>query len=118
MYTKPQGYVPTLGAYVRSTVPLAGAGAVFAAVTCASTSLRGKDDKLNYFLGGSAAGGIIGVAARTFRVGVPVAAFLGLSAILYKDSKDNGWKLFPGVTHRVGSFDHVSYDFTLQKSHK
>ncbi|XP_047473562.1 NADH dehydrogenase [ubiquinone] 1 alpha subcomplex subunit 11-like [Penaeus chinensis] len=52
MYTKPQGYVPTLGAYIRSTVPLAGAGAVFAAVTCASTSLRGKDDKLNYFLGG------------------------------------------------------------------
>lgn len=64
MYTKPQGYVPTLGAYVRSTVPLAGAGAVFAAVTCASTSLRGKDDKLNYFLGGSAAGGIIGVAGK------------------------------------------------------
>lgn len=64
MYTKPQGYVPTLGAYLRSTVPLAGAGAAFAAVTCASTALRGKDDKLNYFLGGSSAGGIIGVAGK------------------------------------------------------
>ncbi|XP_042877195.1 NADH dehydrogenase [ubiquinone] 1 alpha subcomplex subunit 11-like [Penaeus japonicus] len=118
MFTKPQGYVPTLGAYVRSTVPLAGAGAAFAAVTCASTALRGKDDKYNYLLGGGSAGGIIGVAARSFRVGVPVAFFLGAAAVIYKDSKENGWELFPKITHRVGSFDHVNYDFTLQKPYK
>lgn len=60
MLSKTQGYVPTLACYVRSTVPAAAAGATFAAVTCAATTLRKKDDKINYFLGGASAGGIFG----------------------------------------------------------
>lgn len=60
MLSKTQGYVPTLACYVKSTVPAAAAGATFAAVTCASTTIRGKDDKINYFLGGASAGGIFG----------------------------------------------------------
>lgn len=64
--TNPQGYLPTLARYIRSTVPCLAAGATFAAVTCASTSLRGKDDKINYFIGGASAGGVFGVAGKSF----------------------------------------------------
>ncbi|MPC45888.1 NADH dehydrogenase [ubiquinone] 1 alpha subcomplex subunit 11 [Portunus trituberculatus] len=117
MLSKTQGYVPTLVCYIRSTVPAAAAGATFAAVTCVSTTLRGKDDKFNYFYGGASAGGIFGVAARSFRVGVPLAVFLGFCATVYKDSKDNGWKVFPtGIKHEMGMIDSsAKYDFTLTK---
>ncbi|XP_050731281.1 NADH dehydrogenase [ubiquinone] 1 alpha subcomplex subunit 11-like [Eriocheir sinensis] len=116
MLSKTQGYVPTLGCYVKTTVPAAAAGATFAAVTCASTTMRGKDDKINYFLGGASAGGIYGFTTRSFRVGIPLAFLLGVAATVYKDSKDNGWELIPCSYNReMGMIDPRKYDFTLTK---
>ncbi|XP_063861919.1 NADH dehydrogenase [ubiquinone] 1 alpha subcomplex subunit 11-like isoform X1 [Scylla paramamosain] len=117
MLSKTPGYVPTFLCYIKSTVPAAAAGATFAAVTCASTTVRGKDDKMNYFFGGASAGGIFGVVARSFRMGVPLAFFLGACATLYKDSKDNGWSFIPtNFKHEMGMIDSSSrYDFTLTK---
>ena len=68
LYSKTQGYMPTLACYLRNTLPIAAAGATFAAVTCTSTTLRGKDDKLNYFYGGASAGGIFGVTGKSFLI--------------------------------------------------
>lgn len=55
--------------------------------------------------------------ARSFRVGVPLAFFLGACATLYKDSKDNGWKFIPtNFKHEMGMIDtSTRYDFTLTK---
>ena len=64
LYTKPQGYVPTIATYLRGTVPLVASAATFAAVTCAACNLRGKDDKVNYLIGGLSAGSVIGVAGK------------------------------------------------------
>lgn len=77
MLSKTAGYVPTLVCYIKSTVPAAAAGATFAAVTCASTTFRGKDDKFNYFYGGASAGGIFGVAGKSlFEVFVCVLSIM------------------------------------------
>ncbi|KAG7164526.1 NADH dehydrogenase [ubiquinone] 1 alpha subcomplex subunit 11-like [Homarus americanus] len=108
--TKYSGFAAT---YMKSTIPAAAAGATFATVSCVSTNLRGKDDKINYFLGGAAAGGVFGIAARTFRVGVPLGFFLGFAAIIYKDSKDEGWSIFPQTVHKMGAMDHRQFNFTL-----
>ncbi|XP_064101315.1 uncharacterized protein LOC135211984 [Macrobrachium nipponense] len=112
MYTKPQGYVPTIATYLKSTVPMVAAGATFAAVTCAACNIRKKDDKINYLLGGASAGSIFGVATRSVKVGVPVAFFLSLAAAVYKDSLQNGWEPFPYREHKRG-FNHTYFDFTL-----
>ncbi|XP_069162441.1 NADH dehydrogenase [ubiquinone] 1 alpha subcomplex subunit 11 [Procambarus clarkii] len=115
MVTKPQGYVPTLAKYIQVTFPLAAAGATFAAVTCVSTNLRNKDDGLNYFLGGNAAGSVIGAAKRSFRVGIPLGFALGCIAVLYKDGKDHGYQLIPKFEHKMGGMDYRKYDFTFTK---
>merc|ERR1712198_114864 len=112
MITKPQGYVPAIGCYIRGTVPFATAGITFAAVACMSTKLRKKDDHLNYFLAGASAGGIFGVARKSFRVGVPTGFLLGIASIYFKDSIDNKWSFFPSFTHQYGSFDNIKNDYT------
>ncbi|CAL4129700.1 unnamed protein product [Meganyctiphanes norvegica] len=112
MVTKPQGYVPAIGCYIRGTIPLAAAGLTFATVSCMATNLRHKDDKFNYFLGGASAGGIIGVAKKSFRLGIPVAFLLGISAIIFKDSLDSKWELLPKIDHQMGTFDTIKNDYT------
>lgn len=64
MASKTQGYLPTITRYIKLTLPCLAAGATFATVACVSTNLRGKDDKINYFLGGGAAGAIFGIAGK------------------------------------------------------
>lgn len=115
MVVKPQGYVPTLGIFLRTTVPCAAAGATFAAITCVSTNLRGKDDKLNYFIGGASAGSVFGAAKNSVKVGFPAAVFLGLAAVLFKDSMQKGWEFFPKIYHKMGYIDYRKFDYTLTK---
>ncbi|XP_068209503.1 NADH dehydrogenase [ubiquinone] 1 alpha subcomplex subunit 11 [Palaemon carinicauda] len=112
-YTKPQGYVPTIATYLKSTVPLVAAACTFAAVTCTACNLRGKDDKINYLLGGASAGSIFGIAARSVKVGVPLGFFLAMGAMLYKDSRQNGWEIFPYRERKVG-FNHMYNDYTMK----
>merc|ERR1711970_1115982 len=112
MISKPQGYVPAIGCYIRGTVPLAAAGVTFAVISCMATNLRHKNDYYNYLWGGAAAGGIIGVAKKSFKVGVPTAFFLGLAAVIFKDSLDNKWEIFPKMTHQMGTFDTIRHDYT------
>ncbi|XP_071546075.1 NADH dehydrogenase [ubiquinone] 1 alpha subcomplex subunit 11 [Panulirus ornatus] len=113
--TTPQGYLPTLSRYFKSTIPCLAAGATFATVTCASTTIRGKDDKINYFMGGASAGGVFGVAARTFRVGLPVGFLLGVAAVIFKASKDGGWAIVPQQTRMLLGMDSNKYDYSLVK---
>ncbi|KAK7085174.1 hypothetical protein SK128_015718 [Halocaridina rubra] len=115
MITKPQGYVPTILTFSRTFLPITAAGATFAAVTCTACNLRKKDDKWNYFIGGGVGGSIFGVATKSFKVGFPCSVFFACLAVLYKDSRDNGWSFFPEIRHKYGAFDHMSHDFTLRK---
>ncbi|XP_076062114.1 NADH dehydrogenase (ubiquinone) B14.7 subunit [Oratosquilla oratoria] len=116
LYSRTQGYAATLACYARHTVPFFGAGATFAAVTCLSCSLRGKDDKLNYFYGGLSAGGIFGAARKSFSLGIPLGLALGVAAMFYKDSLENKWNLIYYRTPRkYGTFNNLENDYTLTK---
>merc|ERR1711970_653325 len=114
MISKPQGYVPAIGCYNRGVVPLAAAGITFATVSCMSTNLRHKDDYYNYLFGGAAAGGILGVARKSFKVGVPAAFLLGIASVFYKDSLIHKYSWFPTpIAREMGGFQHISHDYTL-----
>ncbi|KAM8794865.1 NADH dehydrogenase [ubiquinone] 1 alpha subcomplex subunit 11 [Eudromia elegans] len=76
------------------TVTLATLGAVFGAATCLSAQLRGRpDDPLNYFLGGCAAGAVLGARAHSYMTGTTACLGLGMTAALMKIGKEEGWRL-------------------------
>lgn len=55
-------------------------------------------------------------SARSFKVGVPTAIFMAVAGAVYKDSRLNGWELFPVPPARdMGSIDYRKFDFTLTK---
>ncbi|XP_002732643.1 NADH dehydrogenase [ubiquinone] 1 alpha subcomplex subunit 11-like [Saccoglossus kowalevskii] len=73
------------------TLTMAALGAVFGATTCISTSVRGKDGRLNYFIGGCTTGALLGVKAHSYAVGFGACAGFGISAALYKHGKMEDW---------------------------
>lgn len=77
LYSKPKGVPNILGRYVYITGPMMGIATAFTTVTFAATKLRGKDDGLNYFLGGVAAGGVLGSWCKSFVGGCVAGLFLG-----------------------------------------
>lgn len=78
LYSKPKGFQRIIGRYAFHVGPLMGMASAFTTVTYMGTKLRGKDDRLNYFLGGMAAGGVYGAWSRSFVAGAVVGVFLGL----------------------------------------
>lgn len=97
--TKPQGYIPTLGRFAYNTGPLMGMATAFTLTTLAATNARGKDDKwvltglsfpiliytnaitcrINYLIGGFAAGGVFGAWKHNHVAGLCAGLFLGKS---------------------------------------
>ena len=53
LYSKTTTIADTMRCYGYWMVPMAGMGAAFAATTFIATNLRGKDDQINYLLGGN-----------------------------------------------------------------
>ncbi|CAH1958225.1 unnamed protein product [Acanthoscelides obtectus] len=69
LYSHPKGYLETLGRYGYMSFPIIGATTAFVCTTNAAASIRGKDDLLNWFLGGFAAGAMMGVWRRRVMTG-------------------------------------------------
>ncbi|XP_076347084.1 NADH dehydrogenase (ubiquinone) B14.7 subunit [Tachypleus tridentatus] len=95
LVSHPQGYLQTLGRISYWVAPFATMGAVFSATTCVATNLRKKDDPLNYFLGGCAAGSIMGAKYKSVGVGLGMCATLGIAGWLKRFGNDNGFVWFP-----------------------
>ncbi|XP_066992197.1 NADH dehydrogenase [ubiquinone] 1 alpha subcomplex subunit 11 [Anabrus simplex] len=113
-YSHPQGYYPTIARYAHFTFPLVGMAAAFTSTVCIATSLRHKDDKLNYFLGGCAAGAVFGTWRKSMYQGVRGCVFLGLAAVIKKMAIEEGWVLIPEAKRRtLGSLHGVRHDFTV-----
>ncbi|XP_047117204.1 NADH dehydrogenase [ubiquinone] 1 alpha subcomplex subunit 11 [Schistocerca piceifrons] len=114
MYSRPKGYFPTLMRYGYITLPIMGMAASFSATTCIATNARGKDGKLNYFLGGCAAGGVFGAWRRSIFAGFLGCVALGGFAVAKKLSIEEGWEFIgkpPGHIH--GSLRGVRQDWTI-----
>lgn len=77
MISKPKGYLPILARYAYNVGPMMGMASAFTLGTLVATNVRGKDDRLNYFIGGACAGGVYGAWRRSFHAGAVAALFFG-----------------------------------------
>ena len=84
LLSHPKGYVQTAGRFAHYMLPMAGMAATFAGAVCIATSVRGKDDRLNYVLGALSSAGIYGAARRSANAGLSAALFLGTAAYIKK----------------------------------
>ncbi|ALC40497.1 CG9350, partial [Drosophila busckii] len=112
--SKPQGYLPTIGRFAYNTGPLMGMATAFTLTTLAATNARGKDDKINYLIGGFAAGGVFGAWKRNHVAGLCAGLFLGIAGVLKKMSIEQGWEFFPKpLKHQYGGVNIASNDYTI-----
>ncbi|CAH1365535.1 unnamed protein product [Tenebrio molitor] len=115
LYSHPKGYLQTLGRYVHFGWPIFGAAAAFVLGHNLAGSIRNKDDKLNWFIGGASAGGVLGLWRKTIPGGVLMAGALGVLALSKKHCVENGYDfIIPKERNvQVGSCRGVRRDWTL-----
>ena len=100
MLSKPKGYLPTIARFCYFALPAIGMATAFTMTTFFATNLREKNDKLNYALGGIAAGGVCGAWRRNVGKGLAMSGIFAVAAIIKKMSIDEGWEFFPEIKHR------------------
>lgn len=83
MVSRPKGYLPIIARYAYNVGPMMGMASAFTIGTFAATNLRGKDDRINYFIGGVCAGGVYGAWRRSFNAGAVAALFFGKTSFLF-----------------------------------
>jgi len=117
LYSHPKGYAQTAGRFLFYTGPLAAMAAGFAATTCVANSVRGKDDRTNYVLGGLTSGVVFGAWARNLRAGVYGSAILATAAYVKKMSVEQGWEFFPNrvAPHQSMIIDVQKHDYSRFK---
>lgn len=111
--SKPKGYLPTIGRVAYVATPIFGSTTAFVLVTNTAASLRHKDDKLNWFIGGMAAGSVFGGWVRNGMLGFNVGMALGLAAVIRKYFHEIGHVMFPVGPTRTMSTSYQ--DWTLIK---
>lgn len=115
LLSHPKGYVQTAGRFVYYMGPLTAMAAAFAATTCIATSLRGKDDRLNYVIGAVSSAAIYGAWKNNISSGLNAAVFLGIAAYLKKSSVDEGWAFLPKVARERDTLNALQYDYSALK---
>ncbi|XP_028178151.1 NADH dehydrogenase [ubiquinone] 1 alpha subcomplex subunit 11-like [Ostrinia nubilalis] len=115
MYSQPKGIVATAGRFMWYIGPLVGMATAFTVTTNVAQNIRGKNDKINYFLGGVAAGSVFGAWQRSITISVPMAVLLGLVAVVKKTAIDEGWELLPQVPHATKTIQSVKRDWSIVK---
>lgn len=86
LYSKPKGIPNIVGRYAFHVGPMMGVATAFTTVTYAATKFRGKDDCLNYVLGGIAAGGVVGTWSKSLATGCLAGLALGKCRCLFRTS--------------------------------
>ncbi|KAG5679002.1 hypothetical protein PVAND_008611 [Polypedilum vanderplanki] len=120
MYSHPKGILSTIGCFAKWVGPAAGMATFFTAGTYFSTVIRGKDDKLNYAIGGVSAAAVFGKAIRNPAIGFQAAVAFAVAGMLKKISIEEGWTWFPTAEeverkHVYGTLKTAKYDFTIMK---
>lgn len=116
LYSHPKGYSQTLSRYAYVGLPIIGISTAFVCTTNLAASLRKKDDKINWFIGGFAAGSIFGVWSKRTIVGFNMGMLLGIFAVIKKQAIENGWSLHPSndeINVATGGVWPPIRDFTL-----
>lgn len=113
LYSKPKGYLSTVGRVAYISSPILAAGGTFVLATNTAAAIRKKDDKLNWFMGGFASGTIFGAWRRSGMLGFNLGMALGLIAFLKKMAVENNYTIFPELKVKFHEV-HVQ-DWTLTK---
>ncbi|XP_055707964.1 uncharacterized protein LOC129804573 [Phlebotomus papatasi] len=95
MISKPVGFGNILAKYMYNTGPLMGMASAFTMGTYAATNLRGKDDTINYAIGGALAGGVYGAWRKSPVSGSCAAIVLAFAGVVKKLSLQEGWRFIP-----------------------
>ncbi|XP_056637483.1 uncharacterized protein LOC130445692 [Diorhabda sublineata] len=114
-WSHPKGYLPTFGRYIYVGTPILGASATFVLVTNGVTSLRKKDDRLNWFIGGFSAGAFVGAWKKNPMVGFNTGMVFGILAVCRKVLQENNWNVIPPDNIPIASQNVWNYDFSLTR---
>ncbi|XP_072942778.1 NADH dehydrogenase [ubiquinone] 1 alpha subcomplex subunit 11 [Epargyreus clarus] len=115
LFSHPKGLFNTAHRFMWYVGPLVGMATAFTLTSSAAQNFRGKDDKLNYFLGGVASGTVFGAWARSPVVAVPMCLVLGAVAVVKKTAVEEGWVMFPKFEMMKETIQSVRNDWTLVK---
>ncbi|XP_044263317.1 uncharacterized protein LOC123010470 [Tribolium madens] len=117
LHSHPKGYMQTIARYCHCSWPIFGAATAFVIGSNLAGSLRKKDDRLNWFIGGASAGAIAGIWRKNTLTGCIVATFAGIVALSKKHCIMNGTHLlYPKEYHvQYGGLRTVRQDWTLTK---
>ncbi|XP_073954137.1 NADH dehydrogenase (ubiquinone) B14.7 subunit [Choristoneura fumiferana] len=115
MFSHPKGLTGTVGRLAFYVGPTVGMAAAFTVTANVAQNMRGKNDKINYFLGGVVAGSVFGAWQRSITIGVPAAVLLGVAAVIKKTGIDEGWTFFPDSRMANQSAISARNDFTMAK---
>lgn len=113
LLSHPKGYLQTAGRFVHYMGPMTAMAAAFAGTVCIATSVRGKDDRLNYVLGALSSASIYGAARKSVNAGLGAAVTLGVIAYIKKWNNELGRKVsnLQPVT-KVRLFDTRTHDYS------
>lgn len=112
MISQPKGYVKTAARMLYIVGPITAMAAAFAATTCIATSVRGKDDRLNYVLGAASSAAIYGACKNSLSHGLHGFLALAVAAFMKKKSVEEGWEFFPQFPTQKGIFNSLEYDYS------
>lgn len=113
MYSRTVGILNTVGRYGFIIGPLVGMATAFTVTSNVATNIRGKNDKLNYFLGGIVAGSIFSAWQKAPVLAVPAAMALGAAAVVKKTAVDAGYTFFPKVPQMTKTAVSSKHDWTM-----
>lgn len=113
-FSKPKGYLQGIGRVAYISSPFFASSLSFLVVTNGLASLRKKDDKLNWFLGGFSVGPVWGAFTRNRAVGFNLGLFVGALCFLKKLAVEKGYVLYnPNI--KLYHSNIVASDYTLTK---
>ncbi|XP_050354392.1 NADH dehydrogenase [ubiquinone] 1 alpha subcomplex subunit 11-like isoform X1 [Nymphalis io] len=112
MYSHAVGLGPIMRRYAYHTVPLVMMGATFASVANGVQLLRGKDDILNYFIGGFACGPILAYYLGSNHAVLLGGLGLGVIGMIKKNAIENNYTLVPQVPGHMGTIRSWKHDYT------
>ncbi|XP_014365708.2 NADH dehydrogenase [ubiquinone] 1 alpha subcomplex subunit 11 [Papilio machaon] len=114
MFSHPKGILNTTGRYMFYLGPLVGMATAFTVTANVAQKIRGKNDGVNYFLGGAAAGSILSAWTRSLTIALPAACVLGAAALVKKAAVDGGWVLMPSIPpSATKTIQSVRHDWTM-----
>ncbi|KAL7643817.1 UNVERIFIED_CONTAM: hypothetical protein RMT77_005838 [Armadillidium vulgare] len=104
LYSHPVGAMASVLRVASVAFPFVIAPATFAAVACAATNFRKKDDHLNFMLAGGSAGLAFGKAWGNNYVGMGLGAFCAVCGLFMKDAMLNNWHFGGGRIMDLSEF--------------